>query len=443
MSNFLQRLGLHRPELRAWAMYDWANSGMAATIVTAVFPVYYLGVVCHDLPPAVATQRHAFATTIALTCVALLAPGLGALADARPLKKRLLSVFLAIGTLACAGMFFLGEGEWLLGAVLFMLANIGASGSFVFYDSLLPHVARPDEMDRVSTSGYALGYLGGGLLLALNVAWIQFPAAFGLPGKGATGDAATLPVRLAFVSVAIWWLVFALPLLRRVPEPPARAAVGDRGTLRATLHQLFDTFAALRRYRQASLLLIAFLIYNDGILTIIRMATIYGAEIGLPTAQLIFAILLVNFVGVPFAFLFGALAGRIGAKACIYLALALFVGIGILGYRLSTPAEFFLLAILVSMALGGTQALSRSLFASMIPKSRSSEFFAFFAVAEKFAGILGPLLFAVLIGASGSSRLAVLSIVGFFLVGALLLRLVDVDAGRRQAREADAAEPAA
>ena len=426
------RLGLDRPELRAWALYDWANSAFSATIVTAIFPVYYLEVACRDLPPAVATQRHALATTLALIVVALLAPGLGAVADTRPLKKRFLAAFMSLGVLACAAMACVGEGDWLLGALLFALANIGASGSFVFYDSLLPHVARPDEADRVSTAGYALGYLGGGLLLALNLAWIRFPSAFGLPG----GDP-TLPVRLGFVAVAVWWLLFALPLFRRVGEPPLRRAPAAAGALRGAVRQLRDTVRALRHYRQAGLLLLAFLIYNDGVLTIVRMATIYGKEIGLPRDQLLLAILLVNFVGVPCALFFGTLAGWIGPKASIQAALVHFVGIGYLGFRLSTAWEFFLLALLVSMVLGGTQALSRSLFASMIPKSKSSEFFAFFAVAEKFAGILGPAVFALLIAITGSSRTAVLSIVAFFLIGGFLLSRVDVEAGRRAALEAD------
>ena len=433
-----QRLGLVRPELRAWALYDWANSAMAATIVTAVFPIYYGQVACRGLPPADATQRHAIATTLALTCVALSAPFLGALADARPWKKRMLATFMSMGVLACAGMFFVGTGDWLLGAALFCLANIGASGSFVFYDSLLPHVARPEEMDRVSAAGYALGYLGGGLLLLFDVALIRFPTWFGLPDAASGGSAATLPTRLAFVSVAVWWFFFSLPLFRRVREPARRIEAPHAGALRDAFGQMGRTIAALRRHRNAGLLLVAFLLYNDGILTIIRMSTIYGSEIGLPTNQLLLAILVVNFVGVPFAVLFGSLAGRLGAKRMIHLALVLFAGISYLGYRLSSPAEFFLLALLVAMVLGGTQALSRSLFASMIPKSQSSEFFALFAVAEKFAGLLGPALFAILIAGTGSSRAAVLSTVLFFVVGGLLLARVDVQAGRRAAAATDA-----
>ncbi|MFQ5600814.1 MAG: MFS transporter [Candidatus Krumholzibacteriia bacterium] len=437
-TGWLEKLGMHRPELRAWVMYDWANSAMAATIVAAVFPTYFQRVAASELPREIATQRFALATTIALSLVAVLAPVLGALADSRPIKKKLLAFFLWVGALAAAGMFFVHTGDWLLAVILFVFVNIGASGSFVFYDSLLPHVARPDEMDRVSTSGYAMGYLGGGLLLGLNLAWIQFPAWFGLPSGDDLSEAqTTLPARLAFVSVAIWWLGFSLPLFRRVPEPAARRPadwIAGANTVRAALLQLRETFGELRRYRQAVLMLLAFLIYNDGVLTIIRMSTIYGSEIGLSPGAMMTAILLVNFVGVPCAFGFGSLAGRIGAKASIYVALCVFAGIAFLGYRMTTVTEFFVLAILVSMVMGGTQALSRSLFASMIPKHKSSEFFALFAVMEKFAGILGPAVFAVMIEVTGSSRSAIFSIMSFFIVGGLLLRRVDVKAGRDAVR---------
>jgi UMF1 family MFS transporter len=425
---------LHRRELRAWALYDWANSALAATVVTAVYPAYYYAVAGEGLPDGVATQRFAVATTISLTLVAVMAPILGAIADVRGARKRLLRVFLGIGVLSTSALYFVGSGDWLLGAILFALANIGASGTLVFYDSLLPHVAAPSEMDRVSTSGYALGYLGGGLLLALNLAWIRFPAAFGLPaGDGLTDAQATLPARLAFVSVAVWWLLFSIPLFRVVKEPRPLATAAGTPTLASAWSSLRASFKELRRYRNAALMLAAFLLYNDGILTIVRMATIYGTEMGLDRGTMIAVILLVNFVGVPFSFLFGALAGRIGAKRSLYIALVAFVGVSLLGYWLSSAREFVILGVLVGMFLGGTQGLSRSLFASMIPKQRSTEFFAFFAVIEKFAGILGPALFVLT-----SSRNAVLAIAAFFVLGGVLLAFVDVDAGRRAARLSEA-----
>ncbi len=440
---FLERIALHRPELRAWAMYDWANSAMVTTIISAVFPIYFSKVAGAGLPPALATQRFAIATTVSLVFVAVASPLLGALADTAGIRKKLLGCFMAVGILSTGAMFFIHEGDWRLASALFVLANIGVAGSFVFYDALLPHVARPDEIDRVSTTGYALGYLGGGLLLALNLAWIQKPAWFGLPsGPGLTEAQTTLPARLAFLSVAVWWLVFAIPLFRRVAEPPpvpGAPALG-RSLLRMTFVNLAGTFRDLRRLRPALLMLVAFLIYNDGIGTIIRMATSYGTELGIDQGSLIGALLLVQFVGIPFAIAFGALASRIGAKRAIFVSLVVYVGISVLGYQMDSAGEFYALAILVGMVQGGSQALSRSLFASMIPRERSAEFFGLFSVFEKFAGILGPAIFAATIATTGSSRNAILSVILFFVVGGALLAMVNVDEGRRLARAKERAE---
>jgi UMF1 family MFS transporter len=348
---------------------------------------------------------------------------------------------MLIGVASVAGMFFIERGDLDLASGLFAVSLVGVAGSIVFYEALLPHIARPREIDRVSTAGYALGYLGGGVLLALNLAWIQRPDWFGLPsGPGLTSSQATLPVRLAFVSVAIWWTLFSLPLFRRVPEPPAAVEPDERpgrNPVVTAFIRLGETFRELRSYRNAFLMLLAFLIYNDGIQTIIKMATAYGTELGIGQSALIAAILLVQFVGIPCSFLFGILAGRIGAKQAVFLGLLAYAAISVLGYFMKTAGHFFVLAGLVGMVQGGTQALSRSLFASMIPQHKSGEFFGFFSVFEKFAGIFGPLIFAGTIAATGSSRNAILSVIAFFAVGALLLARVDVGEGQRVAQEAD------
>jgi MFS transporter, UMF1 family len=427
--HWLDRLGLGRPELRAWAFYDWANSAFLTTIVAAVFPVYYNNVAARDLAPETAAFNFSLGTTLALTVSAVLAPVLGAIADHRPLKKLFLALFMGVGVVATMAMAMIGEGDWALAIGLFMAANIAVSGSIAFYDSLLPHIAAPHELDRVSSSGFALGYLGGGLLLMMNLAWILKPGVFGLPDAG-------VATRLAFFSVGIWWLVFSIPLMRTVPEPEIAGGAHPSIAVatRRALRDLRDTFTHLRRYRQAFLMLLAFLIYNDGIGTIIRMASLYGAQLGIAEQHLIGALLLVQFVGVPFAFVFGWLAGRIGAKRAIFLALTVYAGISVLGYFMRTAAHFYALAILVGTVQGGSQALSRSLFASMIPRERSSEFFGFFAVTERTAGILGPATFALAIALTGSSRGAILSVIAFFIVGALVLSRVDVQAGQDAVR---------
>lgn len=422
-------------------MYDWANSAMVTTIVAAVFPIFFTRVAASGLDESDATFHFAVITTIGLAIVAVLAPILGAVADFTAVKKRLLAAFMGIGALAVAGMFFIREGDLMLASVLFIVANIGAGASFVFYDAFLPHLAHGDEVDRVSTSGYAIGYLGGGVLLALNLAWIQMPEFFGLPsGPDLTSEEATLPVRLAFLSVAVWWVVFAIPFFRGVPEPRPSLEPDEAGTenpVRIAFTRLGETFRELRGYRHALLMLIAFLVYNDGIGTIIKMATIYGEEIGIDQGVMILSILIVQFVGIPFSFAFGIVAGKVGAKKSIFAGLLIYAGITLLGYFMTSAIHFMILAGLVGMVQGGTQALSRSLFASMIPRYKSGEFFGFFAVFEKFAGILGPLTFAMAIALTGSSRSGILSIIVFFIAGAILLAMVDVDEGRRIAREAE------
>lgn len=428
--GLLDQLGLHRRELRAWAMYDWANSAFQTTIIAAVFPIYFQRVAAADLPGAVATERFAWATTIAILIVAIVAPVLGALADYAGCKKKFLAGFLVMGLAATGAMFFIGRGDWLLALTLFVAGNIGVAGSIVFYESLLPHIASEEELDRVSSAGYAIGYVGGGILLAINLVMIQKPAWFGFADAG-------IATRWSLASVALWWGFFSIPLFRQVPEPRRllnESETGAESAMLAAARRLVVTFRELRQYKQAFLLLLAFLLYNDGIQTIIRMATTYGAEIGLDDSAMITALLITQFVGVPFAFLFGTLAGRIGAKRSVFFGLAVYAVITLLGYRLSNNIQFFVLAILVGTVQGGTQALSRSMFASMIPRDKSSEFFAFFGVFERYAGILGPAIFAWTVAQTGSSRNAILSVLAFFVIGAAILSRVDVEEGKRAAR---------
>lgn len=438
----LGRVGLRTAEHRAWAMYDWANSAFILSVVTTIFPIFFSDVAAAGLSESAATQRFSWTTSIALAVVALMAPFLGALADFAGVKKKLLSVFLAIGATATALMFFIDPGDWLLAAALFGIANVGAQGSFVFYDSLLPHIARHEEMDRVSAAAYAVGYFGSSILLAVQFAVITRPDLFGLPaGPGLALETASLPARLGFLSVAIWWVVFAVPLFLKVPEPPRRLEADERpgqGAARVALTRLRETFGELRAYRHAFLMLLAFLIYNDGIGTIIRMAAIYGRGLGIGESALIGSILVVQLVGVPFAFLFGALAGRIGPKHSILLGLIVYAGVAIYAYFIETATEFFVLAFVVGMVQGGTQALSRSLFASLIPRHKSAEFFGLYGVLDKFAGTVGPTVFASTIAVTGSSRQAILSIIAFFVIGGLILTRVDVAAGRDAARQAEA-----
>jgi UMF1 family MFS transporter len=430
----LERLGLHRRELRAWACYDVANSAFMTTVLM-IFPVYFVRVPAGDLAAEVARSRFAFATSLAVVLVGLLGPFLGTVADYRGSKKTFLGAFLALGASATAALSLATAGHWAFALALFVVANVGVTSTLAFYNALLPGIASESEVDRVSTAGFALGYLGGGTLFALNLWMIASPARFGLSDAGAA-------TRVAFLSVAVWWVLFSIPLFRHVPEPAARAEAGEsqgEGTLRIAAGRLVKSFRELRRHRDAGLLLLAFLVYNDAINTIIRMATAFGDEIGIPPTQMMLTLLMVQFVGIPFAFAFGLLAGRIGTRRAIFVSLAVYAGIALYGFLLRTATQFFVLGFLVATVQGGAQALSRSLFATLVPKHKAGEMFGFFGVFDRFGGAIGSFVFGVVLAATGSGRPAILSLIVFFALGAWLLSRVDVERGRRLAREAERA----
>ncbi len=647
----------YRRRIRAWAMYDWANSAFATTILAAVLPIYYSQVAGATLPSAaVATSYWSLGLSISLLVVAVLSPILGTISDIMRGKKQFLSVFVAIGVLATAGLVFVGTGDWVLASALAIVGRIGFNGSITFYDALLPHVAREKDQDRVSTLGYALGYLGGGILLAINAVMI-FTLGF---AEGA---------RWSFLSVAVWWAVFSIPVFRQVPEPASateKLAPGET-IIAASFKRIRETLRDIRRYRELFKFLIAFLIYNDAIGTIIGLAAIYGAELGFGDIELILALLLVQFVGIPFSIVFGylpsketkrrplyfsiilfnmialPLVGIVGSrllpqsttgmllqpyetvdefagtgvygpdhealvfsndwqtevvpaavlgaetdvpyifstsdnarmdftfngrevmlvhstgpdhgvwtafmddvpllaegeagelvpltidaysptlrygvtqtfsaeqpgthtlsllpatanpqstgnvisiaqaevllpvsqsslptilgaviatqlvgiafsyvigqrifarmaetlntKRSILLALMIYSVIAVWGYFVNSTFEFWFLAWTVAVVQGGSQALSRSLYAYMSPASKSGEFFGLFAVMEKFASFLGPLIFALAVLVFGSSRPAIVALIAFFIIGGYLLTRVDVEEGRLVARAEDA-----
>jgi UMF1 family MFS transporter len=645
----------YKRRVNAWSMYDWANSAFATTILAAVLPVYYSQVAGANLPSeAIATAYWSVGLSVSLLIVAVLSPILGTMSDVMRGKKRFLSIAAGLGITATAMLILVDTGDWLLASLFFVLGRIGFTGANVFYDALLPHVAKEEDRDRVSTRGYAMGYLGGGLLLAINVVMLQV-----LPG--------TWGARLSFFSVAVWWAVFSIPLFLRVPEPPAATATLAPGqtVIGVSFRRLAETLKDIRRYRQLFKFLVAYLIYNDGIGTIIGVAAIYGAELGFGDVELILALLLVQFVGIPFSLIFGRLpskterrrpiylafiifnlvalplAGVIGAltlpanvagapmppykttdtavgegvypatsdafvlngtwqtltvtadesgadedvvyavtgavgssydlayngqklqlfystgpdrgiwaveidgtplldqdsgepvtidaynatvrygvarkfqaaapgehvlrlvntgehneastdnlmtlahatilppirqsnlglvlgliiaieavglvfafltgrplfaklaesldtKRSVALALTVYAVIAVWGFFVNSVVEFWMLAWMVAIVQGGSQALSRSLYASMSPATKSGEFFGLYGIMEKFSAIMGPALFALAAAVFDSSRPAVLSLIAFFIIGIWLLRGVDVDEGRRVARQEDA-----
>jgi UMF1 family MFS transporter len=424
----------YRKVINSWCMYDWANSAFATTIMAAMFPPFFRSMATSaGLSEANATAAWAYTTSLALLLIAILAPVLGAISDHTGGKKWYIAFFAGMGILGTGLFVFLGDDTYLLGSLLFIIGNVGFAGANIFYESLLPHIAEKGDIDQVSTRGYALGYVGGGILLIINVLWYMMPGLFFMPGVGTA-------LRASFFSVAVWWAVFSIPLFRNVPEPPVVRTEGESvHIVAAGFQRLLRTFRQITRYKQLLVFLVAFWIYNDGIGTIIKMATAYGDEIGIGLTDMIIALIITQFVGIPFSFGFGRLARRLGTKFSILLGLAVYVLISIAGFFMQTALHFYILAFMVGMVQGGTQALSRSLYGTMVPKSQSAEFFGFFSTSSKFAGILGPLVFGLVSQAAGASRLSILAIVGFFIIGGIVLFFVDEDEGRRVALEEDAA----
>ncbi len=422
----------HRRAITAWTMYDWANSTFATTIMAAVFPVYYATLGAAGDSGALMTSRWGFTTAIAALIAAVISPVLGAVADIRGSKKKFLAFFMMLGVVATALLFFAqGEGSWLIASIIFVFANIGFAGSLVYYDALLPHIAHADEIDQVSSKGYMMGYIGGGILLAVNLVMIMFVPTW-FPSLSTE-----LMTRLSFLTVAVWWLGFTIPLFLRVKEPERRIDVGEdeQHPIQASFKRLGRTFSELKKYRDLALGLLAFWVYANGIGTIITMATIYGKELNFSNTTLIGTLLMVQFLAAPFAYLFGWLSKKLGTKKSIYLSLIIYSAIAIAGFFLYHEWQFWVLGAAVATVQGGSQALSRSMIGKMMPKSKSAEFYGFFSVFEKFASILGPLIFGVVSRIMNQSRWSIASLIIFFIAGIIILTQVNIERGNKVALE--------
>ena len=435
----------HKRSIRAWTMYDLANSVFATSIMAAILPVYYAKVAVQSSQVNLATVYWSITTSIGLLLVAFLGPVLGAMADFLGAKKRMMMIFVFLGVIGTALLYFVKTGDWFIASLFFIVGSVGFSGANVFYDSLLPHVAHEDEIDQVSSRGYAMGYLGGGLLLAANLVMIMvlpplLPKLIPALASWAEGDLTSLMTRICFLTVAIWWLLFTIPIWRHVPEPDRRILRREKGfnPLKASFGRLGHTFSEVKKYRQLLIFIIAFWLYNNGIGTIIYMATIYGTELGFSSTTTIGTLLMVQFVAMPFAFLFGWLAKKMGTKPAILLSLGIYTLIAIAGYFLYHEWQFWALGFAVATVQGGSQALSRSLMGRMMPKSKSAEFYSFFSISEKIAGTVGPLLFGLVSALMGGSRLAIVSLIIFFATGGYMLTRVNEKDGIRVAQAEDA-----
>jgi len=417
----LATLGLDRRETVSWVLFDWADNSFATVVTGALLPVYYEEFIG-------TSADYAAAIAASFVIVALISPILGTIADHVERSREFLGVFTAIGVVFTGGLFFTREGGIVLTSMLLILANIGFRGARLFYNSLLPGITEGNTIDRVSTAGYAMGYIGGGTLLTLSAIILSFPSTFGVSEAGS--------YRVGLFSASIWWAVFAIPLFLYVPEPEKEGgdAVVD-SPIRVSFRRLYDTYRNIQNYRVAFIFLIAFWFYTNGISAIITLSAAYAADIGISAGAIVGAFIMVQFVGVPCAFAFGQLAERLSTKRAIYLGLSVYTLVAIGAFGVSTAWHFFALAFAVALVQGGTQGLSRSLFGSLIPEHKSSEFFSFFTIVGGSAGILAPALFSAIGRVTGSSRLAIASLSLFFIIGAFLLRFVDVEEGRRAAEE--------
>jgi UMF1 family MFS transporter len=407
----------------AWALYDWANSAFATTVMAGFFPVFFQKFWSTGVAATTTTSRLGYANAAAGLIIAILAPVLGAIADRSGRRKHFLFAWTLLGVGATGALYFIGQGEWLWAAVLFVIGTLGFNGGVVFNDALLLDVARPSEYDRVSAFGYALGYLGGGLLFLVNVIMVQKPEWFGLADAGQA-------VRVSFVTVAIWWLLFSIPLMRRVVEHQAGPRLGVGTAISVGFRELASTITHVRQYRTVVTFLIAYWFYIDGVNTIIKMAVAYGLSIGLDSGSLLLALLITQFVGFPAALLFGWLGDRIGPLRGILIGLAVYAGITVYAYFLDTETEFYALAIAVGLVQGGVQSLSRSLFGRLIPEGKNAEFFGFYNMMGKFATVLGPLLMAIVGAATDNARASIVSIILLFVIGGALLMRVPAHTGR-------------
>lgn len=405
-------------QIYSWAMYDWANSAYATTVMAGFFPLFFKSYFSAESDVITSTANLGIANSLSSMLIVLMAPFLGAIADAGGYKKRFLFLFTYLGILMAGSLALVQQGDWQLAAFVYVLGNIGFMGSNIFNDSLLPGVAKESSLDFVSGLGFSLGYLGGGLLFALNVLMVQYPQFFGLSDMSEA-------VKASFVTVALWWALFSLPMLLFVKEPHPKKNGTIKATVLAGYRQLLNTFKKIRLLKGLLLFLAAYWLYIDGVDTIIRMAVDYAMAIGFDPNALIMALLLVQFIGFPATLLFAKLAQKYNTKNALYLAIGTYIFITLWASMMHEEYEFYLLAAMIGMVQGGIQALSRSYYASMIPPEQAAEFFGFFNFLGRFATIFGPLLIGFVAVLTQSSRLGIASVVIFFIAGGILLYMVD------------------
>ncbi len=419
--------GYDRKKVLSWALYDCANSAFATTVMAGFFPTFFKRFWNPGSLATESTFRLGTANSIASLFIVLTAPILGSVADKGSAKKRFLMFFALIGILMTGGLYFVTEGNWAMAALLYICGTIGFSGGNVFYDSLMVTVCGPPKVDFVSAVGFALGYLGGGLLFGLNLFMIHSPEVFGLAGP-------TEAVRFSFVTVALWWAIFAIPIMLFVKEPKAGQRPLGWSIVTSGFQQFLHTFAEVRKLKVVLIFLLGYWLYIDGVDTIVKMAVDYGLSIGFDEKGLLFALLITQFVGFPSAIAFGKLGEKHGAKSWILIGIGVYIFITVWAYFMRTEIEFYILAVGIGLVQGGVQSLSRSLYARIIPQNKSAEFFGFYNMLGKFATVIGPFMMGWVGNTFRNSRLGIISIIILFAAGGVLLQRVNLNEGIRMAK---------
>jgi len=408
-------------------MYDWANSAFSTTVMAGFFPIFFEKYWSNPDDVIQSTYQLGWANSLASIVIAALAPFLGAIADRGSAKKKFLIFFCYMGMVMTGGLYMVGQGQWQMAVMVYIAASVGFMGANIFYDSLLPSVAPKEKMNYVSSLGFALGYIGGGLLFLINVLMYLHPQWFGI------ADAATA-IKLSFLSVAVWWGVFTIPLLLFVPEPQISDSLPLVRAISAGYRQLRITFKQIRQLKIIGMFLLAYWLYIDGVDTIIRMSVKMGSSLGFEAGDLITALLMVQFIAFPAALGYNWFASKIGTKKAVLIAIGGYSVVTLLAYFMTVKLHFYILAALIGLFQGGVQALSRSLFTRLIPRGKEAEFFGFYNMLGKFAAVIGPIMMGWVTLATGNVRLGILSILILFISGALLLQKVDFEEGERLAK---------
>lgn len=417
----------NKKEILSWSLYDWANSTFSTTVMAGFFPIFFKQYWSTSAEVTVTTWYLGLANSIASILVATLAPFLGAIADKASVKKRLLIFFAFLGIISTGTLSIINQGQWVIAIVFYVTASIGFMSANIFYDSLLPSVAPKEKRDFVSSFGYALGYIGGGILFLINVLMYLKPELFGI------SDAASA-IKLSFLTVAIWWAVFSIPIMVFVKEPSVSENIGITNSIKLGFNQLKSTIATIKKFKVVTTFLIAYWFYIDGVDTVIRMAVDYGTSIGFSTSALITALLLVQFIAFPATLIYNWFASKIGIKRGIFIGIIGYILISIFASLVSKEWHFYAIAVMIACFQGGIQALSRSLYSTIIPKSNAAEFFGFYNMFGKFAAIIGPPLVGYIGLVTGNPRIGILSVIMLFVLGGIMLAKVDVEEGERVAQ---------